>query len=358
MATPTIFFDEAGNTGAALTDPAQPVFVLASTDMTNEEAEVVLARVRTAQAREAKFISLRKSDVGRRRLLELIGSGQLDPQRIRSIVMHKRFMVVTKLVDIIEEPLAHASGIDLYERGANLTLSNLHYFVWPVFCGQARFDEFLASFIEMIRYPSRNSKARFFRSARDMYEGCSIEDHKAFFSPYIYAECCIDDILDGVTFLALDPAIPSFFTHCTVWGSKIAGPFNAVHDASKPMAAEKETFETMMDPTIEPAIIGYDRRKFEFPLKVTGITFADSRNHPALQLADLIAGATSYWASSLARGECDDFAEALDAVGVRRFAFDALWPSLDVTPEALCTEEVGGLNAVDYITSALTARRI
>lgn len=355
---PTIFLDEAGNTGAALTDASQPVFVLTSTDMTNDEAEAVLALVRSPQATEAKFTSLRKSAAGRRRLLNLIASGALEPQRVKSMVTHKRFMVVTKLVDIIEETLAHASGIDLYERGANLALSNLHYFVSPVFCGQGRFDEFLKSFVDMIRRPSVETKGRFFRAARNMYEGCSNEGHKSSFAPYIYAERHIDDILDGVTFLALDPAIPSFFVHCTEWGAQVGGPFHTIHDASKPMAAEKATFEAMMDPKIEPAVIGYDRRKFEFPLKATGVTFADSRDHPALQLADVVAGATAHWASSLARGQQDEFAGALDAVGIRRFAFDALWPSPDVTPEALGTEEIGGVNAIEHMTNALARREI
>ena len=357
MPLPTIFFDEAGNTGAALTDAAQPVFVLASTNLTDEEAEALLAGVRTPQTREAKFTSVRRSKAGQRRLLELIGTGSLDPQRVKSLVMHKRFMVVTKLVDLIEETLAHAHGIDLYERGANLAISNLRYLVSPVFCGEARFEEFLASFVEMVRRPTIASKDRFFRSARAMYEGCSDEGHKASFAPYIYAERFIDDILHGVTFLALDPAIPAFFSHCTVWGAQLAGPFSAVHDASKPMAAERENFEAMMNPAIAPAVIGYDRRKFEFPLKATGITFADSHDHPALQLADLIAGATSHWASSLARGEPDEFANNLDAAGIRRFAFDALWPSPNVTPEALGTEEAGGINAVEHMTTALAKGR-
>ena len=358
MTTPTVFFDEAGNTGAALTDSAQPVFVLASTGLTDDEAEGVLGVVRTPQAKEAKFSALRKSDSGRRRLLDLVGSTQLGPERVKSLVMHKRFMVVSKLVDIIEETLMHESGIDLYERGANLALANLHYLVSPVFCGEQRFDEFLASFVEMIRRPTPTSKARFFQAARGMYDGCSDADHKASFAPYIYAERCIDDILDGVTYLALDPAIPSFFALCTAWGSQIGEPFHAVHDASKPMAAERSTFEAMMDPAIEAAIIGYDRRKFEFPLKATGITFADSLDHPALQLADLIAGATAHWAASLARGEKDEFAEALAASGVQRFAFDALWPTPDVTPEALGTGEVGGLNAIEHMTKALASRQI
>ncbi|NMG28445.1 DUF3800 domain-containing protein [Aromatoleum evansii] len=354
---PTIYFDEAGNTGAALTDQAQPVFVLASTDMTDQEAGNLLALVSTPQAREAKFTSLRKSDSGRRRLLDLIRAEQLDLTRVKSIVMHKRFMVVTKFVDIIEETLAHASGIDLYERGANLALANVHYFASPVFCGTAPFDEFLESFVEMVRRPSPDTKSRFFLAAREMYERCSNEDHKSSFAPYIYAERCIDEILDGVNYLALDPAIPSFFSLCTVWGTKYAESFHVVHDDSKPMAAERATFEAMMDRSIEPTVIGYDRRKFEFPLKATGITFADSVSHPALQLADLIAGATSYWAAAMARGEEDEFAQALDSAGIQRFVFDALWPSTDVTPEALGTDEIGGINAPDHIAKALAGRK-
>ncbi|MFC3626991.1 DUF3800 domain-containing protein, partial [Vogesella amnigena] len=117
---------------------------------------------------------------------------------------------------------------------------------------------------------------------------------------------------------------------------------------------EKDTLESMMDPAIESAIIGYDRRSFEFPLKATGISFADSVDHPALQLADLIAGATMYWASWLTREGNDEFADSLEAAGIRRFVFQTVWPSEDVTPETLGTTEVGGINAVEHMTNALS----
>lgn len=356
MTTLTVFFDEAGNTGAALADPEQPIFVLASTDIPDEEASAILAQLRNQQTREIKFTSIRKSDAGRRRLLDLIESGQIDPKRVKTMVTHKRFMIVTKFVDIIEESLAHAAGIDLYERGANLALSNLHYYVSPVFCGESRFNEFLASFVEMIRRKSNDSKSRFFRAARDMYEGCYHEEHKKSFVPYIYAENFIDDILDNVTYLSLDPAIPSFFLHCVEWGQLIPGQFDVIHDASKPMAAEKETLEALMDQSIQQATIGYDRRKFQFPLKATGISFADSLQHPSLQLADIIAGATNYWASALALGKHDEFAIALETAGIKSFAFNAIWPSQDVTPQALGTEEIGGINAVEHITNVLASK--
>jgi hypothetical protein len=74
MPAPNIFFDEAGNTGAALIDPAQPVFVLASVDLTQEESAELLAVVQTPQAQKAKFSALRKSAAGQRRLLDFLGS--------------------------------------------------------------------------------------------------------------------------------------------------------------------------------------------------------------------------------------------------------------------------------------------
>ena len=356
MSIPNVFFDEAGNTGAALLDSTQPVFVLASTNFTDEEAKEIISPLLSAKSEEVKFSAHRRSELGRRRLLDLISCEVLTPERVKSVVTHKRFMVVTKFIDIIEETLMHADGIDLYERGANIALSNLHYFASPVFCGEECFNEFLDSFVEMIRHRSEESKRRFFQAAKNMYDSCSHPDHKSSFAPYIYAERFIDDILDGVTYLALDPAIPSFFSHCTVWGSQLNEQFHAVHDASKPIAAEKATFEAMMDPAIEPQLIGYDRRKFEFPLKANGITFADSRDHPALQLADVIAGSTSYWASCVASGRENGFALDLEAAGIKRFTFDALWPSPHVTPEALGTEESGGVDAVEHVTSSLLQR--
>jgi hypothetical protein len=190
-----------------------------------------------------------------------------------------------------------------------------------------------------------------------MYECCRDHDHKASFAPYIYAERHIDNLLNGATYRAIDPAIPAFFQLCAIWGTQIGGAFNTVHDSSKPMAAEQATFETMIDQRIVPATIGYDRRKFEFPLKATGIAFSDSRSHASLQMADLLAGATAYRTSAVARGKRDSFSDALGDAGLDRFLIGALWPSTDVTPEELETNEVGGINAVDYIAEALAKRK-
>jgi hypothetical protein len=80
---PTIYFDEAGNTGAHLLDPEQPVFTLASVDLSLDECRSLLDLVSTPQAKEAKFTSLRKSSAGRDRLLKFITSPMLTPARAK-----------------------------------------------------------------------------------------------------------------------------------------------------------------------------------------------------------------------------------------------------------------------------------
>ncbi|MFZ6843455.1 DUF3800 domain-containing protein [Undibacterium sp. RuTC16W] len=353
-----VHFDEAGNTGAALLDPDQPVFVLASTNFSREEADELLNLVRTPQTREVKFTSLKKSAAGKSRLLQFLSSPLLTPERVKVSITHKRYMAICKAVDLIEETLAHRDGIDLYARGANIAIANLHYYVTPVFCGAERFDLFLSTFVAMIRTPSTATKAAFFASVRALYENCSSPRHQASFAPYLVAERDIDKILQGVNYIALDPAIGTLFHQLSVWGTQIGQAFVATHDESKPVFAERENLAAMINPDVAPTMIGYDRRKFEFPLRARTLNFSDSRNVPQLQVSDLLAGAAAYFATAVARSARDELTEQLDQAGIERFSIHALWPAPHVTPQALGTEEVGGLNANDFMVSALAKTRI
>lgn len=352
-----VHFDEAGNTGAALLDVNQPTFALASTNFTLEEAQELLNLVRTAQTQEVKFSTLKRSVGGRRRVLDLLGSQLLTPERVKVSVCHKRYMAMCKVIDLIEEPLAHRDGIDLYERGANIALANLHYFATPLFCGEERFQLFLTSFVEMIRFPTHETKRLFFEATRALHENCREPRHRSSFAPFLIAEREIDELLDGVNYRALDPALGDVFHQLSVWGTQFGEEFLAVHDQSKPVWAERVALADMMDPSVQPTLIGYDRRKFEFPLRASGLEFADSNAVPQLQVADLLAGAVSHFGNAMIRGIRDEFSDELDAAGIQRFSIQSLWPAPHVTPHQLGTEQAGGVNAIDFMVNALSQRR-
>lgn len=354
----TIYCDEAGNSGANLLDPEQPCFVLASNDFSREEAESLLEHVRSAQGAEPKFTSLRKSRNGVARLIRFLADPRLSNERVVVDVFHKKFMVTTKLVDIVAETVMHEFGRDLYERGANLAMSNMLHYCMPVFCGQENTDRFLGAFVELIRRKGPTEVDNFYAAGDAMIKACTSEDFKGDLVPFV--ERRLFDIWFGehLDSLALDPAIPALFQHIAAWGSRKEDRFHVVHDASKPILASQATFQDMLALTGEEShLIGYDRRKMRFPLRALTLTQADSTLHPQLQVADLCAGITNHLHRCWMAVNFDELATATRDLGRVGWTFGGVVPSPDVTPEALGTTEGEGTNAVDAIAEHLWRRR-
>lgn len=156
----------------------------------------------------------------------------------------------------------------------------------------------------------------------------------------------------------MDPAVPSFVTHCAHWGEVLKGPFDILHDMSKPIEHEKEILSMLMAKDEKDIIIGYDIRKFGLPLKATGIVFADSKVVPQIQIADIFASAFAYWSNKLTGTVVlDDFWRQLDGLNLAQYLINSIWPSSDVTPKSLGTEEVGGINTVDYTSDLIKRQR-
>ena len=126
----TVYCDESGNTGAALLDPAQPAFALASNDFTAEEAKNLLELVQS-NAAEPKFSALKGSAKGVEKILAFVAHELVRPERIVITVDHKEYMVVTKIVDMLVESLAYDDGIDLYQRGGNIAEAEPHVLRHP-----------------------------------------------------------------------------------------------------------------------------------------------------------------------------------------------------------------------------------
>ena len=68
MVKPTVAFDESGNSGANLLDSEQPVFVLASVHISDDEA----ANLIDTKSDEVKFSKLRRSATGKRKILKIL----------------------------------------------------------------------------------------------------------------------------------------------------------------------------------------------------------------------------------------------------------------------------------------------
>jgi hypothetical protein len=133
-----------------------------------------------------------------------------------------------------------------------------------------------------------------------------------------------------------------------------------VHDRSKALAREQHIWEVVLSPDVPAAIVGHDRRTIQFPLGVTEVQHADSRDYPELQLTDILAGATSVYVRNKWNGESHlrpEYVRELEAVDILEPIVNSVWPTMAVTPEELGTDGPALESSVDFIGRLLRDRR-
>lgn len=338
VAPPLVAFDETGNTGQHLLDPAQPVFVLASVHVDDATAEQLASTLRSTQMPEAKFITLKGSSPGRKRILEFLREPLIgNAAHVKAALYHKSFMVTTKIVDILMETLAHEMDFDLYQDGANLALANLLHTVTPEFCGAAAFAELQRGFIAMCKGKSQETVEAFYEQVAELRR---LNCHAPFdetLGTLAATRAIVDRAIDEKERVLLDPAVPAFFDLTAQWTAELNVPFTIAHDESKPLAHERERLELLMTTAEQGRVLAGPGPKRKLPLLATGLTFADSKRVPQVQLADVIAGALATLYRAVASNRFDDFVTALrDDTLLQEITGEPFWPT-----RALSSAEFG-----------------
>lgn len=344
----TIFLDESGNTGANLVDKEQPFFTMAGVNFSQAEAERLLALVNSKSPKEVHFSNLKRRRSGQEAVLRLLEHSLIKKDNVKVCIYHKQFMVTTKIVDLLIEYMANETGFDLYENGANIALSNMLHYCMPAFCGEENVAAMQRLFIEMIKRKDAEAVNAFYESVEVLKQNSVNAKFNSDLDMILMTRNLVNDALSDVDRTNLDPLIPSLFSQCLEWGKEYPKGFHVIHDDSKTLEMKQVLFEQFMDWTTTEMELGYDRRKFSLPLKGRSLNFATSDSFPQLQIADVIASAVSYWANGVYGGEKDDvFFQELDKLNFRKLIVGVVWPSLDVTPQALGTVHDGGINPAD-----------
>lgn len=354
MKKPMVAFDEAGYTGQNLLDDSQPVFVLASVNFGDEEARELIRMLTLETREEFHFIKFRKSSAGRKRILKCLDSELVSCERVRLSVFHKKYMIVTKIVDLLIENLCHETGFDLYKKGANIALANLYYICIPLFCGKKNFQVLLERFVNMIRSKNLSAVKDFYAHVGNLSVACKHKPFEKDIDLIMMTQVVVLDLLARCDGSELDPAIPAFVNDCAAWGQELGGEFDVLHDQSKPIEHWEEILSFLMAKDEPDVTIGYDRRKVRLPLKAVGIKFCDSKLVPQIQIADLLASAYAYWVKGTLGGKVDKrFLETLSNTKLPNLKAFTVWPSDKVTPQDLGTNEEGGINIADYMAELI-----
>lgn len=356
-ANPIVAFDESGNTGQNLLDSDQPVFVLASVRAEADQIAEVKRIFGVPEDEEIHFVRLKRRKNFHSAVREFVELPWLRPSVAKVTVNHKRFMVMTKIVDDLVEPLVRAGGGDLYVRGRNVALANVWFHVIPAFCSPETLNDLLATFVGMMRDQSEEAIDAFYAAVVALEDACShppFQTDVAFLAAtkLVVRESLVGDVTQ------LDPAVPTFVLAASRWDAELDSPFDIVHDESKPIAHMEKILACFMADDEPDVVVGYDRRKSRYPLRATGITLSTAAEHPELQVADVLAGVAGYYFRGAAdRSLRDSLWEDLHQLLWEKVQPEGLWPSEDVTPEALGTTEVGGIDANEY-TAELIRRQL
>ncbi len=328
---PRVYVDESGQTGEDLMSLDQPIFSLGSSSLTDEDAASILSDAGLDGRRDWKFRKLRRSGPGRRAIVKVLEA--LTPQTAKFALVHKRYMIVAKIVDQLLEPVLRAADVDLYDRGGQVVVGSAWFFTLPVALGDEGTERFYQAFVNMHRTRSEEAIAEFFRVLEGLVSKAPAplqEDLQVLLDSKDNARrLLLGD--RAVEKNEIDPQVTMPVALFDAWGRQIAMPFEVVHDHSAVLEAWMPQLEPFLYSDMPQRTIGYGERAFTLPLLVANVAFGDSHSFPQIQIADLLAGATAFLFEGMARGAIDDarFHKELTKLDLLPMLTIAVWPEKD-----------------------------
>jgi hypothetical protein len=288
--------DEGGFTGPHLLDHDQPVFAYAAIDLTNEEAQTLIDRIRNKhriQASELKSSLLRKRSNWPSIALEIA-----EKIRGRAIVIafDKLLNLGGKTYEYLLEPV-------LQENNALFYRLNLHRFVMNGFYEAIRSSagsptQLAQELQAFMRSFDPKSAPTIFSAGGDNHAASAVLNCVVRFSRG-YADkisertqhLLLDE--DGASKWTLDLTSTALFSLVFQgWGHRHP-QMEIVCDESKPLRAVAPFFETWIGREEKiPATDGL-RSVFLQGNLAKPLAFQSSATHPALQIADVVAGLTT-----------------------------------------------------------------
>lgn len=259
-----IAFDESGNTGSRLLDKDQPIFILNSVNLTLEEANELSDFIKTP-ASELKFNRLKKYSKYHGQLKELLNSPLISKDTVSMTVFHKEYSVFVHTVDRLIEPVLYREGIDIYQDGLNIALTNLLFYCTPTFCGEDLFTSYKHQFIDLFHKRDTSSIEKFGDVVEQMMNKCTDDFFRAVLAMIMLSGELIDEILEEWDNYNFDSTLTSFIYLVDYWGRKSDHKFDVYVDNSKPLKHFEHYIEAVRKINIGEQEIGADRRTLKLP---------------------------------------------------------------------------------------------
>jgi hypothetical protein len=275
------------------------------------------------EAEELKFSKLATTTEGRELVITLLSG--LTEDQTKTHLVDKRYMAIAKVVDEIVEPFAVDTGLDIYEGDSHIGLTKILWVSIVGFAGEESLNEFVRRFVELMRRRTSGAFEAFFEYVDSLSVlGDEIGNQMSFLN--LVKDHAREQIVGAPKgFYELDPAVPSLMLLSYAWSDQLKKPHVFVHDEAGAIQRWKSYFLAFSREDIPPTVIQAGSRQISLPTLTRGLELVDSQSEPLVQVADLLAGATRYWATGLRdTGAQTDFWHAITAERPERFLSDVL----------------------------------
>ncbi len=287
--------DESGHTGPDLLQKDQRYFAYASVAINDAEAFELIQRARAAhpvQMPELKARTLMRSERGRRLISAILS--EIDGRYTVSI-KDKLLALCAWFFEYIYEPIYQDNPKLLYDKNLHRFIT-MYTWLW-MSDNESQARHAIEQFQRYMRSRDPGDAPFLFNNPRPplTQEGTEHPFESVLRFAHGYQDIIIADnarldkeLPDGGRW-TLDLSTSALWSHLNHWGAK--GKLLSVRcDASKPLEANVKNFTgDENDPGILRARANHTSERLGWRL-LEPIAFVDSRNHPAVQLADVIAG--------------------------------------------------------------------
>lgn len=344
-----IFLDECGYTGSDLLNEDQPIFTIATHNIKESEClELKNKFFDRIKASELKHVNLGKRSSQQNMVIDFLKYITKNDYKVKTSVIHKKYVLVCKMVDMIETAL-NEDGVDLYDKGGNIALANVLFYCFPVFGGEDFFNSLLLRFQRMMRNKDKESYDSFFKPIFNYYDDENLEELLIFFRS-IPRKFGYEYLKYIKNHNHLDISLTSALMVMGRWRYEVSDEIKLIHDRSTNMSKQENIWDALVDPNLPNKETGYDRRRLKFPIAVSRTKFESSKRWVGLQLADIIAGATTRCFNWIINGKNpnDDYANEISQY-IFRFIEHQIWPEPVATPAELETEGENAANPIDFV---------
>ena len=353
-----VAFDESGNTGQNLLDTDSPVFALASCHFNAQQIIELNSHFTHIQAPELKFSKMVGRSRNEQMVVKFLESPHINSDTVKIDIVHKRFMVIAKFVDLFVEPSVRNSGIDLYKGAGNVATANMLHIVAPVFLNPITWKNFLADFANVVWKRDVGAWAKFLTATELICNQLEFTrpDFASFFLSVLQWRGRFKQFIETISADELDPIPPSYALLANAWGRQLGQPFDVLADESKVLVNYKPVLLKLSDPSVKPVTAGYNSRTMDYPLRVNSITPVASETSKEVQFADILAGAACCFLKGQNSAAPTTFEGKIAAqMAGKRLIPNMLWPDTKVTPKELNADgdETGQVNLNDYAAQIL-----